>query len=1377
MIVSKKLCPLFFMISIVLFIQSGYSLDQIHFVLHESDQICFPLKNIIPDQKIIQNLEIEDGSIIDFWLPQKYTHFKLEKFLPISINPQTIVDITTFGKRVGVLAQTNEATVCVLIDINPHSSKSESLIINIAPLTEKCTKVFFDETSIYTACWFTFEQEVNFCTTNYKNDQIFTCKPYEFKNDQTEKTTNIKLTPKLEYFNGGGFNKLFVLFVQSEFQSESNIFNKFYLIGLERYGLMELLPDEVIIRVHIISYDHNLKTTVLLILVQEKTGKKSLRFYKFIDFSFVAIEENTLFEEIQIETTDFYVTTDSLFLINPSEKKGIEIIEMNFQKMIFPTIFLPNQLSFRRLISDGDLLLFETINNNDEIQWHGFEKETHRLFVYDLAKNGLNADFVVAVKIDSISYVVLLSDLNADVYKFHNLKNVCGKFNNSPNKVEEIAFKIDNKIVFKAKIEKQPFSFIRSNEIISKKIEISSNFINSDQQIFLDFEGNDLQFLINDPINYFSLVQEEKSIISSDFDCTPIYIIIDKNKKITFCQESKIIINSDFINFHISNKFTFEKRISIDVEQIDMSKILMAQFIFSEYALVVDKSNIIWFLNINLKKQNIELFQNDILQQFDECISKKSGFLCRKDDDLTIVEIQKDNHSLKFTSRFFSSKPKMIFQTLIFSTFENEKFFYLRESFNIKDKFNILSDKNQKEVKIITSGLILTHETKILEIGRNELIIINESKNDFQIIGIFDNSIIHFPFFQTQKFKKIIQVINLELFHIFAFVYETIDGKLRLYVAKSSILVYNRLIRDIELSIKGENIRLSANNLTEDLIMFIIYSKGEKNISQSFLFYLNGPIYNVKSDQISDRITFSLNNDRYLYKTIFSSNNENFKTKTSLLTIPDFKSDTQIIDLETNGSIQIYQGLSDAKIINPIGKGLTFIGRIFPIEKSEIMHSSKGLSSEKKLVLTVENNNFRLTNGYHFITKIERMRNKNLRKCHLIKTHFQSKNNKPYFICQNSITFQNIISDMHEFTIFLLKKEIDVLSVQMIFKEESLFLCAIDLNRSNIHFYKFIQENKQFVLEKHIEFTINDFHFYTRQIDSVFMFENEFDKSIFFLIHEKLSDKIILKVLKLSENFFQKQIENEINVFDENEKKQRIYDFNCGLNEKVTFCFFRTNNKILEAQLEKKTENKFIFKTINVYDFDGLSQIVKSCKILFNRNFIGVLFDDSVKNGLKIYNRHSNGRLFAELISDSFDLMTNFELYEDFKSKTTFLFVSVFQNRLQDSILFNSLVVKKYSLQNISLKIEKNALDYYGKINFMLVDSFGGHHSTSISYVLQQNVAKYLLTIVLMILVLTLIVLASWIFVSVKQNEKIKKGLRQFQQNNTLFMDQTSMQI
>lgn len=1363
---KNKMTPLFLALTLITF-GIHCKTTELTFPLHTSDELCMNINNILKPEQMLNELNVQTEGEVDCKIPNTHKEFMINNFLSDEFDLKSIVDTTVFGKKMSILAKNSQGSVIgAIMEIDPLKKTSLSKIHIISHSDADCSRIHMDETKMYTACFSTSQKRPLFCEVDHSQDLIYSCNSYDFNMDLKLEEGKVDL----QMFNGRGKNKLFTFHVKSAEQGFNLVKNKFYLKDSFKTGLITLEDKITILKISPVFYDFSKKIAHLIILVEDEKKEKKIRSYNFLDFMIVKHDDND-FEEFPFKAEDMYFKDRSFFVIIPPSDNKIEILNVNLREKKFPKFPLIGQSSFKRAMGSRNMFVFETESTDGKTNWFILDNLCQRYFKFDGIIQEIASLKWTILQIGYSTFAVVIKENNAILYEILSFENVCAK------KVEGRQFtkaKLDF-FVFKEKnlsavLEINNFDQLSDKDIASSDVSLDLNH-QLEKHFFLNIKGNNMEFSSDSKVYFFHKI----SFINFDEEekCLPLKLLIKNRNIVTLCKGNQIIVHSGFgLNFH-EKEYDFKFKTMYQFDIVDLKKIVAIKYFFAQFLLLVDDQNIIYYINLSTN-DDVKISRVSILEEFDECHFMKHDFLCNKGPLFVTIRASKNDKELVFTTINAEELLSTELKSVVVSSFHENTLFYIRKSFHTQNKYHLIEERYKVDIKISKNGMNIGANTQIIEVNKDELVLIN--KDNFEVIGLISGSVVHYPPAEN-KFKEILSVKIIEDAKIFIIMYSTLDGKVRLYLGKSSLLIYDRLIKDVEVGSFVENLEVEAHYITSRNVLIVVYQKGNPTFIESFILYLNGPVFYVEPETIVNSIDFRVNTKKYHIPFAERENVKSLSISTKDVTITDQNEKAEVYNLELSKNLVINGPIANAEDLSN-NDNIEFISRMNLISRHIIKLSQKGLNSHISHSLKSCQQDFVFFYDNVLYDKKQGKANRRYKNCKFITKGEPQLKQLPLLLCTEKTENDNVITNLVDEPIFLNAKDIKINQHNLIEEEKILYYAGRVHNDKNIMFWKFTKENDSYKLQNKRIILTNDFYLNSRTIENFFMSSKLIPEKLVFLIHEAFSQKITVKIFDTTTNVFERYNFDEISLPKEKGMRS-IYEFYCTEIEKKLTCVIRSDQYIFDTEINYSVEKGFSFEVKTKYQFFTGATIDHNLKVEISDRFLAVFVKAELGSDIFLFKRNfalAENYLFSSLKLKSREKVTKISISDNIRGVDSNLYVSVFADQISDSDVYKGLYIDEYRLSDFNIKVKQQS-SYKNELSLSFTDSQNGVHTTSINITFHSNYVNRVLAIMMIVLLILFLIGAGLVYYVYSENKKFKHSKNQEGHDQSMFLDRTMMQI
>ena len=1372
------------------------------FYINEKDLISINVDLFLPEGRLLNDLQIKNTKNLEIKIPNFYQkeifedNDKTEDFF------HNIIENTSFNNKKAFLYKNKKEEMIIRKkEINLKNKSILNKDFFFAPKEIICKRVLMDEKYTYAACISTLELNYQFCKKNYKDDFAPNCESFDFGYTLTDKIEDEK--PTFQLFKKKEKN-LFAFYISnSKFDKSSNIF---YLFDEEFHGKFEINEDLKIKKIRIINYNPITKRINLLILVRNTTLKMNqLRYYEISSMKFS--KTNKIIKE---DLDDFLFENNSLVFLKQNQN-AIEIYDVDLSDLSYGTFYLENQKKIRKTYMQNNFIIFEIFDEVDEIDIFILDLENKRFFKIDdierktiskeilKSSTTINLDFLlndsiqgnlftVLVTINLQTYFLEFQNGITTVFELNRFKYIDVKYNKKTGDfIEKIDFEFNTE-KYTLNFDYKKFDFIKNN--IGDDV-LNFNLQRGIDEHRLDIFGNNLNFSEEKNLLFFNEVtlnyQDEKNLTT----CTLLKAHLKDNNFIKICKENYIVI---FSKYRFFKKIYFDLSYKIVLKlDFDVHNISLVKLIYEKFLIFLTHDNNFLFLNLELKKPILKEIK--ILQNYSNCLLEKGFFICEdidKTHGVFLIKYNIENLELVFIKNI--DIPNAIPDSFIIPNFDIDKLIYLAKNNDNKEQIYLESFKDNKKKKMITNYNF--ENTILFEIYAFEYLGIKNIEENYNLFLIIEKNIVQMPDFINSNIKEILDIKILQNKKVFAILYISKKNQTRLFIGRSSLLIYHRVIKDIEVFPYEEiNLNLEMDTVKHRIFIYIYDNQSDKE--KFFVFYNNGPFF-VFNESYSDKklLKFEVNQKNIRVKINNVENIIKSKFEKKNITIRHYEEKNFDIELEKKYLI-LKCGVLDINLIDNKNKHIKLNKRIKLIKSKLIKRKKKGFNKKDKNIHFInfeEKYSVFLDDYLH--ERNQGSFNKDYRNCNFLKS--ASEDNEEYiklFLCISKRTNKLEVTDFKLFNLKLNIYEKYYDNATLLQIDDDIFLSFLNLGKRGIILFKFKVNNitnKNILVYKNQIFA-SEFKLDESYIEYFYMFHDKKNNSITYFIVNGFENKFFIRELGIDSNKILSKNTNEI--FNYN--KEKINYITCKNNEeKENFtCLIKSNNKILDLEFKKnlKYENNYWNYSINnIYNyFVPNKRNNNNIQIRINKKYFSIIDKNKGdKNyNILIYRRDKieydennkliNQNIFGSIKQPDDTIFTKIAL-SDRKDDKSILYVLGFKNEIENKYNFyTDLIVNSYELNDLSLSVNLDFIKYKQALKFDVVYSDFSNEKFVIYLKDKKNFMKLFLIIALVLLVIIFLVLVviNWLIYVKNQSLKLEDEEYDYDRNHSMFLNGTILEI
>ena len=1379
------------------------------FQINPSDKISIDVDNFLPSGQYLNDLHITPSHNLNVMVPKNYNK-EIFKDSGVSNLFGEKLGIYSFENYIAFLSFENDESNLEIKKIDIENKEFQISNFFFAPSKFICDKIVMDDEFVYGTCISTLTNNLQLCKKHYKNDLAANCegfslgldssKVYDFENESTQVEIFTKLKEKILIF----------------FLKESNLKepqNFFYLFDGETHGKLTLEEGIKIKKIKIVNYNFLKRNAVILILVINK-GIKELRLYSILDFKF----ENDNYKLIMNKVDNFFFHEKSLVLIKEKSKE-VEIYDVNLDDLSWDIFKIPKENAVKKIFLYNNFIIFHLIDKTDSDDIFILDLNNQRFFKIDDTdrknlnkkvinrlnsesdpdENGDEKNLIDVEKINSSKLILVLATVGMKNYFFEFNEGLTScfelnrfKYITVENNGKDLYGKGEVKFLFNN--EKYSVSLYYKHFDFTKKLEVKNfeaNLEKEKNEFYLDVSRNNMIFGKNDPVKFF----KEISIFSSEANenskkCSVIESLFKNNMMIKICVENEIWIFKNIFFDEEEENFGFDKKDVIKVK-FDVKKITQILLIFdSNFLLFLTEENKIYYINLKLGIPFLK--ESDVLINYSKCLIEKSTFIC-EDIDKTygFIKIVYKINDINFVFNKNFENHLAIFDSFIIPKGHPKDLVYLTRHANNNNHIYLEKIKNGRIKKLFINKSF--ENTSIFEIYTDEYLAINlDTDGNFKFFSLISENIVTYPSEITDKIDFILDYKIIKGFKIFSILYKTKDGKMRLFVGRSSLYIYQRVIRDIEIGDYRESAKLNSAKTVNNIIIFYIYDTLDFEFEKYYSFYLNGPIYVLDSKKGNNRVKITLNNTPISF-SITDVNEIIPKIGVSNFTIRNIEKNTSnlVLDLEQTGYFIVKGGIYSIEL-NPLpeeDKKFEFFDRIYKTkEPSIILKNPKGLNGNQSISFKTnkENTDFSLFSENHLYLENQTQQNYDYKSCDFIDTSYEDKKFANLFICINRKTNLLEITNLSELNLKLNISSRKYEQPQLIQIKNFIYVAFIKNGKRGINFWKFEYNNKDkdnMIFSRVVN--SNEFLLNETPIKYFYIFLKPNKKSISFFIVNDFDNKFIVKDLDLEKNNFLSK--NSIEVF--NYQRYAIDDIKCEFSQKDNLvCFIKSIEEIYEIKFTNKID-KWDYELKNIYFFPEALMVDKNLTFEISQDYFAIFYEVPKDYNILIFSRkkkETNSKkeiirqnVFGAIRTPEKVLYKNIAFLEKIENdkKNSYLLVCGFDNPINKrNGFYQHLIVTEYKIDNFKLKMNLKELDFKQNLSFKAI--LPDESIEKFKFVITDNrdVFSFILIVVLIVLVIVLIGLIAGDIMVYKTNKFLFKEREELNDTSS-FLDRTQMNV
>lgn len=1378
------------------------------FQINPKDKISINVDNFLPSGQYLNDLHISNTNNLKVRIPKKYNK---EIFSDVN-NPNLFMQktrISSFENYITFLYSVNSENFLEIKKINVEDKEFKIDTFFFAPKYFNCDKIVMDEEFVYGTCISTLTNNLQLCKKHYKNDLAAFCEGFSLGLDTRKKYDFSKESTKLEIFSKNK-QKMLIFFLNNS--SLPDIKNFFYLFDGETHGKLILEEDVKIKKIKIVNYNFLKRNAILLILVSKKDGVNELRLYSILDFKF----ENDHYKLIKNDVDNFFFHEKSLVFIKEKSSE-IEIYDVNMDDLSWEIFKIPKENFTKKIFLYNNFIIFHMIDKTISDDIYILDLTNQRFFkIDDIERKKLNKKVILkknseifdnsekkisklqidADKINKSKLITVLAIVGMKNYFFEFNEGLTSCFELNRFKYVTVRHDDDDlfskgEIKFKFNEEKYSVSLFYKNFDFMKKLEVKSFEANLDKdqnEFYLDMARNNMIFGKNDPVKFFKEIFIFSNEEQNSKKCSVINSLFKNNKLIKICLENEIWIYKNIFFDEEEEFFGFDKKSVLKVN-FDVTKINEILLIFdSKFLVFLTEEMKIYYINLKLGIPFLK--ESEVLINYSKCIIEKVTFICEDiDKTFGFIQIEYMINDINFIFNRNFDNHLALFDSFIIQS-GSKDLLYLAKNPNKENHIYLEKiEKGRVKKYFIEENF---QNTSIFEIYQDEYLGIQLNQDgSYNIFSIFSENIINFP---PEILKNIDEILDYKIikgYKIFSILYKTKDQKMRLFVGRNSLYIYQRVIRDIEIGDSRETAKLNADSTLNNMIIFHIYDTYDFDYEKYFSFYLNGPIYVLNSKKGHNMAKITVNNSPLSFSI------KNIAQKSSKISVNNFtirnmdKNTANLeLDLEENGNFIIKNGIYSIEMnsLNENNNKFVFHDRINESKSSVILKNAKGIDGRQDLSFKTngENSDFSLFSEDYLYLGNQTQQNFDYKNCEFVETVAEDKKFEDLFICINRKTNLLEITNLRELNLRLNIFEKNFQQTQLIQIKNFIYVAFMKNGKRGIHFWKFEYNNKDkenMVFSKIIN--SNEFMLNETPIKYFYIFQKTNKKTLSFFIVNYFDNKFILKELDLETNNFLSK--NSKEIF--NYQREVIDELKCEFSEKENLiCLVKSKKDIYEIKFSNKL-NKWDYELTNIFLFPESLMADKTLNFSLTKNYFAIFYSQPKDYNILIFNRSKVSKnaskeiipqnVFGAIKTPERVLYKNIAFLKKEKNEkiTDFLLVCGFSSPLSKrNGFYQYLIVDEFEIGNFKLEINLKELDFKQNLGFLAVLQDGSVEKLKFVVVDNRDVFSFILVVVLIVLVVVLIGLVTAGFMVYKTNKSFFKEREELNDTSS-FLDRTQMNI
>ena len=1346
-------------ISTLCFLERSIAKNVQSFYLHASDVLSIDVDNFLPKHNPLNSLQTShsDNLIVD--KPNSYKTFDVAYALDPEVE-KSIIASSNYSNNIVYLYKlegSNPQILHLKFDVSSKEISTNTIEINGF---SDCQTVNIDHENIYVGCLNPDVAELVYCTADYTLNTMASCEPINIPSGSVEHE-------KLRMAFTTEPTTLFAFYFSHS--QNADLADIVILSNTRQKGVVRLdEPAGLIEKLSIVEYNQSTGEVILLVLFS--TGStKTLKHYVLENFF---IEDNDTQSRVLSTELDDYVFGDNSMLLIKIKPDYIEVSDNDMKDLSYETFKFENQKAVKDIKMANHFFVMETLDSNNDNQVFIIDNLNKRMFNVDEVEKGSGRRMLLAV--DAKTYVFEFKGDRIKVLELMRFKYINARLKEgSESKSESINFSVDNKKIYSLHLVFKSFDY-KTPEIKDMKT-LSLCKDPGISHIHLNSQGNNLDFGESANISYFNRLDYDKGK-ESKFSCDSIGFVVKRNLVVRLCRGYHLLILKDMEITPTkpesdAKELGFSKIFTLDIGELS-SEINVIKIFYQKFVVLLDEYKTIYFVNINIDPARMNLNENSILTSYEDCIIDKYFFICLKDGAFHIIKAHYDGDELFFKVERVLNLPLALYETITVSKFDEHKLYYVRKSSLNDDVHYIEFNTNGVLVKNPLSSLKLTDSTLIAELYTNQLLIFNPDTSRIDVW--INNSLVSYS--PLPESSRVLDYkIQAEVM-VFSILYCDIDNNARLYVGRSSLLVYNRQIKDIKVGSCDHVSQLEMALLSESQLLLVLSSNGEDRTESYYTFDLNGPLYLYDNKSVH-QISFELNGVGKRIPITMVRPSPDFKLKRKDFVVEESGTDKVLYDLESEGYLNVRGDLMNIELENEM-PNVTFFKRAEYV-KRYTTRAQADLHDYRSSALSLfsDKDSFSLFFKDFLYLDHQVQHNSDYFDCRYVPTQFDHSMFEKVFVCRHKITGKTVLTNFSYIQIDLGGDNLKGTMPRLIQMGDTLYFTALENGKQSIIMWKILFDLETYEHEviSRKQLFANEFLLSNQQINAYYIFKADKRNKISIFIAPAYTTSIYIREYNIDSGTFLSYENEEVGLISEG--RRVLDDLVCDIKAEHVECIAKSENTLYDITLQH--ENTWKLRRGNVYTLYEHLATPDRFQIAFTDKYLGILFSDKKDNNILIFKRGKseiNTDVFTAVQAPKDAFISRINLIDT--EATTKLYFVAFENKATDYV-YSNVVVHEYHIGNMFAEIRLKGIPYRQTLKLVAtgLDNQKSHKELKITY--NRYFTLYLLITALVFLILLLSLLCVGAAILYKQNKKAKMEAHDatVMLDPTMYMDRTIMQV
>lgn len=1049
--------------------------------------------------------------------------------------------------------------------------------------------------------------------------------------------------------------------------------------------------------------------------------------------------------------------------------KGFIVLIVENKQGLFVTYFVntitgkyfTSPKNFHYMYSDFSILDYE--NNN-------------YLWVYLFLSNDPSKRQFLMCHLKDFDNIEISFD--SKILKNNELKKKYALDNNLENFRSSVKILFKNQIISFLQINFLEFDYIYSDinmPELKARIKDTSSY-------YLLVKGNNLDIdEHNKSVLYFNVFGENASSLKEDLKDEEIFAVFGKTQ-IMFITRSSQFFMYNFKQESLDDSFNlkkvkFKKIKGLSDSILKYSDSVEIKFIFEKYAILLVNQRDLYYGDIksDILSSDYIQFQQFEFKSYNNCKLNDIYVYCDNNSSKRIIQIYKfqiideEINLVEIEIDFLSQIVLYNSNSFFFSKYLNNKMFALVVLDHLVGIQFINYQNNKKFINIPSLDV---NDIKLVEFKEwffnCSLVFVYNSVDDFSITGVCSESLYHYPIQQYLiNFKDSIGIFLTNGIPFFAYLYRTLDNKIRAIVYKRSVNVFERVIKNTEIDkdeCQSSDIYIDFY-LVKTSIFFFYFCKSSKN---SKIFKIIEEIY-LKLDNSTSKYDISFaKNQKHQFIQVKEPEIEEFPkiNNYDIFLRSEASNMSEFYDLEAHNSLTI-----EGNIVSTELKGnnnfLEFKPRIKLLNLRQIIHENKMIKNKNMKILNMKDKEEYAIISNEYIIKRASIQNNNFfEDCSKPKILTTDKSDstftmKDLFICR-SIEDQNFyITDFLSLKI-LVKSSYNQYHMLYLFKKDNyLYLICKRKLINSIFLYKFLVRTSPEINLTSLSMNTVDCKLYDRFLHSLETYHLKYvskTDDLLFFIKNKNSSELFIVSFNLKDNFINYSQYITLKISEES-----LYSMtNCSDRDESIICFgmFYHSVAVIEIYNDTKWRIKILYEVPTYYKTDFLRKnilhYIDDKYIALINNFKSKKKVDQFNAMVSVYKldpETKSGNLFYSLSHESFELEN-----EDEKEQLTLCDLKMIENKNSsiDLIILGKTMTRtqekhfgfeykinifQFSINNFEINYNIDNLNYRDNFSVLFYFNNGQSLEKKFKVIIFKNAKVYIYIIINLILFCILMIL------------------------------------